>query len=183
MKSKNTYALPLKKDIIFLAISDPRAHYSHWKHAIDFLIDFDVSILATLDGDIVDVKDDSKKGGDDKKYANIKYQNFITIKHTNNEYSQYGHIAHKSSLVKIGDKVKKGDPIAKGIGIIGYTTTPHLHMMVTVIKDNEVGFESLEIQFEKKIRIIRTPDEHNKELSKPKHRLLRELEKRYNSLN
>ena len=111
MKSKNTYALPLKKYAIFLAISDPRAHHSHWKHAVDFSIDLNVPILASLEGEIVDVKDDSSEGGNDEKYADIKYQNFITIKHANNEFSQYGHIAHKSSLVKIGDKVKfvKGD--------------------------------------------------------------------------
>ena len=179
MKSKNTYALPLKKYAIFLAISDPRAHHSHWKHAVDFSIDFNVPILASLEGEIVDVKDDSSEGGNDEKYADIKYQNFITIKHANNEFSQYGHIAYKSSLVKIGDNVKKGGLIATGIGIIGYTTVPHLHMMVSVIDDNEVGFKSLEIQFEEKVKIIRTPEEHNGELSKPKYKRLRELEEKY----
>ena len=179
MKSKNIYALPFKKNIVFLAISDPRAHYSHWKHAVDFSIDFNVPILTSLEGEIVDVKDDSKEGGNDKKYANIKYQNFITIKHANNEFSQYGHIAYKSSLVKIGDKVKKCNPIARGIGMIGYTTVPHLHMMVSVIDDNEVGFKTLEIQFEEKVKIIRTPEEHNRELSKPKYKRLRELEEKY----
>ena len=179
MKSKNTYTLPLKNNTVFLAISSPQAHYSHWKHAVDFAIDFNVPILASLEGEIVDVKDDSKEGGNDKKYADIKYQNYITIKHANNEFSQYVHLAHKSSLVKIGDKVEKDNPISKGIGMIGYTTTPHLHLMVFVNKDNKVGFESLEIQFEKKIKIIRTSEEHNRELIKPKYRRLRELEEKY----
>ena len=179
MKSKNTYGLPLKKDVVFLAISDPRAHYGHWKHAIDFSIDFNLPILASLKGEVVDVKDDSREGGNDEKYADTKYQNYITIKHANNEFSQYVHLAHKSSLVKIGDKVKKGDPISKGIGMIGYTTAPHLHMMVFVNKYNKVGFESLEIKFEKKIRIIRTSEKLNRELTKPKYRKLRELEEKY----
>ena len=179
MKSKNTYTLPLKNNTVFLAISSPQAHYSYWKHAIDFSIDFNVPILASLEGEIVDVKDDSKEGGNDKKYADIKYQNYITTKHANNEFSQYVHLAHKSSLVKIGDKVEKGNSISKGIGMIGYTTTPHLHLMVFVNKDNKVGFESLEIQFEKKIKIIRTSEEHNRELIKPKYRRLRGLEEKY----
>jgi len=179
MKSKNIYGLPLKKNSIFLAISDPRAHYSHWKHAIDFSIDFNVPILAALDGEVVDLKDDSSEGGDDEKYAADKFNNYITIQHTNKELSQYVHIAHKSSLVKIGDKVKKGDPIAKGIGMVGYTTAPHLHMMVCLDKDNEVGFESLEIKFDKKIKIIRTGEEHVKELGKPQFKRLRELELKY----
>ena len=181
MKSKNIYSLPLKENTIFLAISDPRDHYSHWKHAIAFSIEFNVPILAALDGEVIDVKDDSSEGRNDDKYADIKYQNYITIKHAHNELSQYAHLAHKSSLVKIGDKVKKGDPIAKGIGMVGYTTAPHLHMMVCLDTDNEVGFESLEIQFDKKINIIRSGKEHIKELAKPKYKGLRELEEKYHN--
>jgi hypothetical protein len=70
---QNTYSLPLKENVIFLAISDPLAYYSNWKYAIDFSIDFNIPILASLDGEVVDVKDDSKEGGDNKKYSNIKY--------------------------------------------------------------------------------------------------------------
>jgi len=177
MKTKNVYSLPLDKKSVFLAISDPRAHYSYWKHAVDFSIDFEVPIIAALDGEIWNVKDDSNEGGDDERYSDPRYQNFITIKHANNEYSQYGHLAHKSSLVKIGDSVKKGDKIAKGIGLVGFTTAPHLHMMVFVDKKNKVGWESLEINFDRKIKIIRTPGEHGKELAKPKYKKLMENEK------
>jgi murein DD-endopeptidase MepM/ murein hydrolase activator NlpD len=165
VKSKNIYGLPLKKTAIFLAISDPRAHYSRWKHAIDFSIGFNEPILASLKGEVIDVKDDSKEGGNDEKFADVKYQNYVTIRHANNELSQYVHLAHKSVLVKVGDRVKKGDQISKGIGMVGYTTAPHLHMMVCIEKENKVGFESLEIQFDKKIKIIRTPEEHGKELN------------------
>ena len=182
MKSKNIYSLPFKEDTIFLAVSDPRAHFAHGKHAIDFAIDFNVQILAILDGEVIDVKDDSNEGGSDEKYAtDIKYLNYITIKHANNEYSQYGHIEHKSSLVKKGSKVKKGDPIAKGIGMIGSTTTPHVHLLVCIDSDNEAGFESLEIQFDKKINIIRNGKEHIEELAKPKFKRLRELQEKYYS--
>ena len=180
MKSNNLYYLPFKKTI-FLAISAPTAHYGDWKYAIDFSINFNVPILAALDGEVIDVKDNSKEGGDDKKFANIKYQNYITIKHDHNEFSQYVHLAHKSSLVKVGDKVKKGESIAKGINIIGYTTAPHLHFMVFIIKNNKSGFESLEIRFDKKFEIIRDGKAHIKELSKPKYKRLRELEKQYHS--
>ena len=177
MKSKNIYSLPFKKNTLFLAVSDPRVHYSHWKHAIDFSIDLNIPILASLEGEIVDVKDDSTEGGNNEKYANIKYQNYITLKHANNEFSQYIHLAHKSSLVKIGDKVKRGDPISKGIAMIGYTTAPHLHIMVCIEKNS--GYETLEIQFDKEIKIIRTPEEYNKELAKSKYRKLKKLEEKY----
>lgn len=182
MKSKNIYSFPFKKDTIFLAISDPRVHYSYWKYSIDFSIDFNVPIVATMDGMIWNVKDDSNEGGDDDKYIGWKYQNLITIKHSNNEYSQFIHLAHKSTLVKIGDKVKKGDLIAKGIGMVGCTTAPHLHMMVFIITDKDRDeFESLEIQFDKKLKIIRNGKEHSRELEKPKNKKLKELEEKYHT--
>ena len=182
MKSKNIYSLPFKENTVFLAVSDPRAHFAHGKHAIDFVIDFDVPILAVLDGKVVDVKDDSNEGGSDEKYAtDIKYLNFITLKHVNGEYSQYGHIAYKSSLVKVGDKIKRGDQIARGIGMIGSTTTPHIHLLVCIDSNNEAGFESLEIKFDKKIKIIRNGEGHLKELAKPKYKRLRELQEKYYS--
>ena len=180
MKSKNIYSLPLKENTIFLAISSPRAHFSHWKYAIDFTIDFNVPILSPMDGIIWNVKDDSTEGGDDDKYIEWKYQNLITIKHSNNEYSQFVHLANRSSLVKIGDKIKRGDPIARGIGMIGCTTAPHLHMMVFIVKDKiKDECESLEIQFDKKVKIIKNGKEHIRELAKPKFKKLRELEEKY----
>lgn len=180
MKSKNIYSLPFKKDTLFLAISDSHAHFAHGKHAIDFAIDFNVPILAAFDGEVIDVKDDSNEGGPEEKYArDIKYLNYLTLKHPNGEYSQYGHIAHKSSLVKVGDKVKKGHPIAKGVGMIGSTTTPHVHLLVCIDSNNKAGFESLEIQFDRKIKIIRNGEDHFKALAKPKFKRLRELQEKY----
>ena len=76
MKTKNVYSIPLPKNAIFLSISDPRAHYSYWKHAIDLMVDFKIPILASLDGEVVAAKDNSKKGGDDLKYADDKYNNY-----------------------------------------------------------------------------------------------------------
>ena len=182
MKYKNIYSLPFKENTVFLAVSDPRAHFAHGKHAIDFAIDFNVPIRAILDGEVIDVKDDSNEGGPEEKYVtDMKYLNYITIKHANGEYSQYGHIEYKSSLVRVGNKVKKGQPIAKGIGMIGSTTTPHLHLLVCIDSDNEAGFESLEIQFDKKIHIIRDGKEHMKELAKPKYKRLSKLQEKYYS--
>jgi murein DD-endopeptidase MepM/ murein hydrolase activator NlpD len=177
MKSKHIYSLPFKKGNNFIAGSDPRAHFDHFKHAIDFRVEFNVPILAPLDGEIWNVKDDSNEGGDNEKYGQWKFQNLITIKHSEDEYSQYVHLAHKSAMVKIGDKVRKGDPIAKGIGMTGWTTAPHLHMMVfNIVKTNEDEFESLEIQFDTKLKIIRKTTDYMKELNKPENKRLKELE-------
>jgi murein DD-endopeptidase MepM/ murein hydrolase activator NlpD len=55
------------------------------------------------------------------------YGNFMTISHGYGITTNYGHLY--CALVKIGDKVKRGDKIAE-IGNSGRTTGPHLHYEV-----------------------------------------------------
>lgn len=174
MKSKNIYQIPFKEDELFLALSDPRAHSQEYnnENAIDFIISPKTEILAALDGEVVNVKDDANEGGADEKFAVMKYQNYITIKHENGEYSQYIHVAQNSSLVKKGDKIKKGHVIAKGIGMIGYTTFPHLHF--EIFDEDE---KSLEINFEgDSFKIYGEKSFHEEIVSegvvKPKYKLL-----------
>ena len=169
MKSEFIYHLPFSQKTKYIALSHPREHTNRIKNAVDFLMDFNQPILAPLDGLVWNVKDDSNEGGNDEKYAEWKYQNLITIKHSETEFSQYFHLGHKSALVKIGDKVKKGQPIAKSIGMIGFTTAPHLHMLVFKVLDNETNnFESKEIIFKEKVKVIRKIKE------------IEEIEKKFN---
>ncbi len=156
MKSEFVYAIPFKSKTKYIAGSHPKEHNGRIKHALDSLVDFNQPIIAPLDGLVWNVKDDSNQGGNKEKYANWKYQNLITIKHSETEYSQYFHLRYKSTLVKIGDRVKRGQAIAKGIGMTGFTTAPHLHMLVfKVLNDRNNDFESKEIRFDKKVKVIR----------------------------
>ena len=98
---------------------------------------------------------DSKKGGNNPKYNNLKYLNYITIKHSNQEFSQYCHLKQKSSFVKIGDKVKLNQAIALS-GNTGFSTEPHLHFQVFKLNNKEVGWESLKVKFKEKITITKT---------------------------
>jgi len=175
MISKNKYSLPFEKDTLTVSISDSKAHYSNWSNAVDFLLQYNVPILAAAKGKVVDIKDDSKVGGNDEKFAKIKYQNYITVKHENEEYSQYVHIAYNSSLVKEGDIVEEGQPIAKGIEMIGYTTAPHLHFMIFVSKDNKDGFKSLEINWKNNNHKTYKDISVSEEIQKSKYKPLREV--------
>jgi len=171
-QSKNLYVLPfLKKELIYI-VSDPRAHFAHFKNAIDFVLPLGAKILAAKAGIVVDVKVNSNKGGPDSKYNNIKYLNLITIKHTNAEYSQYMHLKHRSALVKVHEKVKTGQPIALS-GNTGFTTIPHLHFHVFKTNKSKMGWESLKIRFTEKICV------HRKlvPLAKNLQKTLRELKK------
>lgn len=55
--------------------------------------------------------------------------NFITINHGNGVTTRYGH--NKKNLVKKGDRVKRGQLLAR-VGSSGRTTGPHLHYEVAV---------------------------------------------------
>ena len=104
--------------------------------ACDFLVPLGSSVLAMEDGEVVSVKQDSQFGGNDLRDgrraedSDFYYTgNRIEINHGSEEYSAYEHLAFNGSLVKPGDKVKKGDKIA----VTGYTGLmahlgPHLHV-------------------------------------------------------
>lgn len=153
--TKNIYSLPLNKKDFRLAISDERvAHINHAKHAIDFPVPVGTKILAAKSGVIIDIKVNSKKGGFKPKYADLKYLNYLTIKHFNGEFSQYAHLKYKGSLVKLGEKVKEKQIIALS-GNTGYTSEPHLHFHVLKLNKTKIGWETLKIKFRNKIKILR----------------------------
>lgn len=52
--------------------------------------------------------------------------NYVLIDHGNGYVSQYNHLAHGSILVKVGDKVERGQQLAMS-GTTGRSTGIHLH--------------------------------------------------------
>ena len=123
--SKNNYKLPVnKKDIIKVI----KKHAKELKYSIDFLIPEGTPIYAAYSGKVVWVNDDSNVGGrSKKKYWNLG--NRIVIKHKNSEYTAYEHLKYKGAIVKVGQKVRKGQLIGFS-GNTGWTHGPHLHFEV-----------------------------------------------------
>ncbi|MBI4447399.1 M23 family metallopeptidase [Candidatus Woesearchaeota archaeon] len=172
MKTKNSYLHPFQKGTLTLAVTNEITHSGAFKHAIDFLLDYNIPILAGAKGKVIEVKDDSDKGGLDEKFKDAKNQNYITIQHANNELSQYVHIAQNSALVKIGEQIMAGQPIAQSIGMVGYTGAPHIHLIVFALKDNKDGFESLEIRWRDYKSKIYTGEGLIKQIQKPRYKKL-----------
>ena len=86
---------------------------------------FDAVIRACADGEITDVVDnypDLPPG----VAGNYDDANYVEITHEADEHTDYGHIRRGSALVKLGDRVKAGQPIAR-VGNSGASGTPHLH--------------------------------------------------------
>ena len=146
MKTKNSYILPIPREMLqrIDRHSSP-AHVGKLRNAVDFIVPKDTPVLAAADGMVTYIKDDSNVGGPDVLYW--PYSNFITIQHSNGEYSRYDHLDYKSSIVKLNQKVRAGEKISR-VGMTGYTYLPHLHFQVFVFTGYNIwtDFETLEIE-------------------------------------
>ncbi len=143
----NKYKLPVPKDQLqrIDRTSSP-AHLGKLRNAIDLLVDKDTPVLAAADGIVTFVKDISDIGGPNPAYW--EYTNFIVIMHSNGEYSRYDHLSYNSSMVKVGQRVRAGEEIAK-VGMTGYTYLPHLHFQVFVISGINMwtDFDTVKVRF------------------------------------
>lgn len=147
MNTINRYKLPINKDKIKKIYKNKSLAHKVYKNSIDFVCPVGTPIKAAANGVIIDVKTASNKGGYSRHFE--KYENYIEIRHDNDEYSYYGHIKKGGSLVKIGDKVKAGQMIGYS-GKVGWLANlvdePHLHFMI-----GRYDYKTLKIRFKNKI--------------------------------
>ena len=146
MNSLNTYSLPVpKKFLEHIDRTSSPAHIGKLRNAIDLVVPENTPVLAAGDGLVTAVKDDSNIGGPNPSYW--MYTNFITIMHSNGEYTRYDHLAYHSSKVKSGQYVSAGEEIGK-VGMTGYTYAPHLHFQVFMFTGSNVwtDFDTVEIR-------------------------------------
>lgn len=127
MQTKNLYHLPIDLSKTTSVSKVGIAHVGDLIHSIDYDAPEGTPVFAALDGVVVSVKQDSNVGGEDQKYE--MDGNFIEILHSNDEISEYEHLRHASSKVRVGDAVKVGQQIAE-VGNTGWSECPHLHFMV-----------------------------------------------------
>ena len=89
--------------------------------------------------------------------------NHVVIAHEGEEHSFYGHLQQGSLLVKKGDRVRRGQPIAR-LGNSGNTTEPHLHFHVTEGADPlmtagvPIRFHNIEIPLSDGPRAVQSGD-------------------------
>ena len=123
---------------------------------------FGRELRAAGDGRIAAVMDE---GPDDRKFdpstlADDRMKvwgNYVVIDHANGEFSLYGHIRQGSSRVKVGQRVKQGDPIA-AIGASGSSMFPHLHYeLQTGIDTESEGLPSRFLGFDRILGSRRVP--------------------------
>ena len=149
--------LPFPKNQKFTIIQENSTNFTHnsdWsRYALDFDLKTNDTICSATDGFVVGVVDKYKHAGTGSEWR--PYGNFLTIYDPNSGlFTQYVHIVENGSLVKIGDKVNRGQKIALS-GNTGQSTEEHLHFSSLVPVINEDGLKSVPIKFAGGIKAIK----------------------------
>jgi len=105
---------------VFQTYCGPVSHGRDGQMAIDFLMPIGAIVVAARDGVVRRVVDGHRDGG--------RQFNSIHVEHADGSSAFYGHLQRDSAVVKVGDAVSAGQPIARS-GSSG-TSLPHLHFGV-----------------------------------------------------
>jgi len=141
--------LPFPKNKQYLVIqgnnSKPTHNKVYSKYAIDFNLKVNDTICSSTNGYVVGVIDKYIYGGEGEKWK--PYGNYITIYESDSGiFYQYVHLVQNGSLVKVGDKIESGQPIALS-GKTGQTNIEHLHFNCLIPTNNSDGLKSIPIEF------------------------------------
>ena len=110
--TSNNYSMPVpKSSLLKIDRTSSPAHVFSLRNAVDFIAPQNTPVLAAADGIVTFVQDDSNIGGPYPSYWDLT--NFITIEHSNGEYSRYDHLEYHSAKVRVGQKVSAVQEISK----------------------------------------------------------------------
>ena len=140
------YVLPYAPGAAYKVTQAHNGTYSHTgaeQYAIDWRMPVGTPVHAARSGVVVKVKDDSSKGGGDRKYENCA--NYILIRHDDGTLANYAHLQKGGSRVVVGQTVEVGDFIGLS-GSTGFSTGPHLHFAVFKTRDGRHR-ESIPVRF------------------------------------
>jgi murein DD-endopeptidase MepM/ murein hydrolase activator NlpD len=103
------------------------SHTGSNQYAIDWEMPQGTLVYAARGGIVVRVKDDSDRGGGSMAFD--RFNNYVLIQHADGTMGHYCHLEKGGVLVKVGQQVAAGQPIAHS-GCTGFSTGPHLHFCV-----------------------------------------------------
>lgn len=122
------YWLPFEPGKKYLLVQGWESKHSHKDElSLDFKMKPGTKIFAARNGLVVEIKEDSDRGGVKDEY--LGEGNHIIIQHADSSYAGYWHLEKDGVSVQIGEWVKKGQYIGTS-GNTGYSAFPHLHFYV-----------------------------------------------------
>lgn len=104
-------------------------HFGENRYALDFDMEIGTPVKAARDGLVVEVRQDSTRGGPDARYT--EDANYILILHDDGSFGNYAHLKHNGAVVQVGDRVRAGERIGYS-GNTGRSSGPHLHFDVRI---------------------------------------------------
>lgn len=137
------YDLPFQKGQGYKLFHGYNGSFSHQgENALDFTMPEGTDIVAAREGVVVQVVQHNTESCAREECK--KFNNYITVMHSDGTFAQYAHIKYNGAKFSVGDSVKKGDVIASS-GNVGYSSGPHLHFVC--FKGAFSNFETLETKF------------------------------------
>ena len=119
------YWLPFEPGTKYFLVQGWESKHSHKDElSLDFKMKPGTKIFAAREGLVVEVKEDSDKGGVKEEYLNEG--NHIVVQHDDGSYAGYWHLQLNGAEVSFGERVSKGQYIGRS-GNTGYSAFPHLH--------------------------------------------------------
>lgn len=137
------YRLPYKKGREYMVGQSYNERPTHMnQYAVDFNMDVGTEITAVRGGVVTRVVEKFDKGCPKEECS--QYNNFVLVKHEDGSVADYSHIKKNGALVKTGDQIKAGDPVALS-GATGWASGPHLHFEIYVMRFS--GQESIAAKY------------------------------------
>ncbi|HMV08488.1 MAG TPA: M23 family metallopeptidase [Cyclobacteriaceae bacterium] len=142
--------IPGRYAIDFIKLDEQGQFASGDPNLVQQWYDYGADVLAVADGVVASLRNDfteSKTLSDHSvEPADRATGNYISIRLNNQQFAFYEHLMPNSIKVKVGQKVKKGQVIAR-VGFTGQTTGPHLHFHMADT-DSPLGAEGMPFVFE-----------------------------------
>lgn len=113
-------------------------------YAVDIPMPVDTPIVAARAGTVVHTEFKHTRGGftqDMEAEANV-----VLIQHADGSRAVYAHLAPGGVVVTPGQRVQEGEVIGLA-GNTGFSSGPHLHFAVQVVRDNGQHFEYVSVPF------------------------------------
>lgn len=126
------YKLPWQGGVRRFVPQGNRSFVSHrgsHLYAYDFWMPIGTVVLAARGGTVTRVEVDHDGLG--------ALSNYVRVEHSDGTSAMYAHVRKDGSLVKPGELVRQGQPLAYS-GMVGQTLYPHLHFVVVGPKEEPV---------------------------------------------
>lgn len=143
------YRLPFRHGLSFRIGQAPGGpitthHGADSRHAVDIPMPEGTTIVAARSGIVIHTEAGHFTGG--QRADMLDKANAVRILHDDATIATYAHLAPGGVLVSPGQRVAEGQPIGLS-GSTGYSSGPHLHLVVQAVRRTAAGFEMVSLPF------------------------------------